>query len=141
WLRGRPATLDAFFRIALPLTELVARLHGRNVIHADLSPTNVVVDERDRVTLIDFESAATVADPGDDGVRAAGEPPYMSPERTGRMNRPIDRRADLYSLGATLYEMLSGAPPFPSGDPVEVVHAHLALPPRPIAGAPAVLSD
>src|SRR5260370_29719810 len=59
----------------------------------------------------------------------AGTLAYMAPEQTGRMNRSIDSRSDLYSLGVTFYEMLTGALPFKASDPVEWVHCHIARQP------------
>ena len=52
--------------------------------------------------------------------------PYLAPEQTGRTGRPVDQRADLYALGATLYELATGEPPFGSGDPLRLTHDHLA---------------
>jgi predicted ATPase/signal transduction histidine kinase len=147
WLRGKPLPLAEFFRLAIPLAELLARLHARNVIHRDISPGNVVLDEGGRPTLVDFEGAALVGPDPLAGVapHPEADPPYLAPEQTGRTSRLVDRRADLYSLGATFYQMLTGAPPFRASDPMELVHAHLAQPPLPLdrvnAAVPAVLSD
>src|SRR5258708_14256777 len=71
--------------------------------------------------------------------RTSGEPPeflagtlaYMAPEQTGRMNRCVDCRSDLYALGVTLYEMLTGNLPFTASDPMEWVHCHIARKPVP----------
>ncbi len=74
----------------------------------------------------------------------AGTLAYMAPEQTGRMNRSIDSRSDLYSLGVTFYEMLTGALPFTAADPMEWVHCHIARQPdaagRARRGCPAPLS-
>ncbi|NMO13806.1 AAA family ATPase [Pyxidicoccus fallax] len=149
WLGRRPVSMDAFLELALQLTGIIASLHQQHVIHRDINPTNLVMGDGSRhVTLVDFDLATRVAglSPG------ASMPnelqwtlPYVAPEQTGRMSRPVDHRADLYSLGATFYELLTGLPPFVSTDPAELVHAHLARPPVPPAFAnPAVprpLSD
>ncbi|WP_164012436.1 AAA family ATPase [Pyxidicoccus trucidator] len=149
WLGRRPVAMDAFLELALQLAGIIASLHQQHVIHRDLNPTNMVVGAGSRhVTVIDFDLATRVAGltPGHE---LPGELqwalPYVAPEQTGRMNRPIDHRADLYSLGATFYELLTGLPPFVSMDPAELVHAHLAKPPVPPAFAnpavPKLLSD
>jgi predicted ATPase len=159
WQRRRPVPPDKFLTLAIAITDATAGLHARGIIHGDLNPSNIVVDSDERITLIDFETAVRLSDPargrdefeGDAHAGAAGSVlapftlPYAAPERTGRMNRPVDRRADLYSLGATFYELLVGAPPFAITDPIELVHAHLARMPRPPRQAnpnvPALLSD
>ncbi|MFT3770881.1 MAG: AAA family ATPase [Minicystis sp.] len=134
WLRRRPLGLGAFLRRAIPLAETVAALHEQKIIHRDLNATNVVVSaDGERLTLVDFGLATSVA--GARGSVAAadfeGTLRAIAPEQTGRVGRPVDHRADLYSLGATLYEMLTGRPPFASTDPAELVHAHLARAPVP----------
>src|SRR5439155_18846240 len=59
--------------------------------------------------------------------------PYMAPEQTGRMNRSVDSRSDLYALGVTLYEALTGSLPFTASEPMEWVHCHIAIPPVSLA--------
>lgn len=145
WLRRRPVSVEVFLSLALQLTEILVRLHERALIHRALDPTNVVVGPSDRLTLVDFGAATFV--PRDAGVppRLSGSLLYIAPEETGRMNRIVDHRADLYSLGAIFHELLTGAPPFPALTPLETVHAHLARAPVPparaSAGVPVLLSD
>jgi hypothetical protein len=149
WLDRRPAQVATFLELAVQLTSIVMGLHQRRVIHRDLNPANVVVaPESLRLTLIDFDLATRL--PGPAPTRDLPEVlqwalPYVAPEQTGRMNRPIDHRADLYSLGVTFYELLTGSPPFVSPDPAELVHAHLAKTPGPPAHAnravPTILSE
>src|SRR6516225_8096418 len=125
-------------RGASPLTDLSAalcRLHERGFIHKDIKPANVLVNSAtDQVWLTGFGIASRLP-----RERQAPEPPeflegtlaYMAPEQTGRMNRSIDSRSDLYSLGVTLYEMLTGTLPFIASDPMEWVHCHIARQPAP----------
>jgi predicted ATPase/signal transduction histidine kinase len=134
WLRRRLLGVDVFLGLAIQLAETVTRIHGRNLIHRDINPFNIVIGPDQRATLIDFGTATTISACGPlIGVvpELEGTLPYVSPEQTGRINRLVDQRADLYSLGATYYEMLTGAPPFPGTDPIELVHAHLAIAPIP----------
>ncbi|WP_158501964.1 AAA family ATPase [Vitiosangium sp. GDMCC 1.1324] len=149
WLRRNPPGIDTFLRLALQLAEILGGLHRRHVIHRDLNPSNLVIATGPpRLTVIDFDLATKAT--GDAPIASIqGELeltlPYIAPEQTGRMDRPVDHRADLYSLGATFYELLTGQPPFTSTDPVELVHAHLASPCLPPALAnpkvPRLLSD
>ncbi|RMF62735.1 MAG: serine/threonine-protein kinase PknK, partial [Cyanobacteria bacterium J069] len=121
--------------VAIALTEILGQVHAANVIHKDINPANVVYDaETGRVGLIDFGNATvlsrenpTLQTPN----RLEGTLAYLSPEQTGRMNRSLDYRTDFYSLGATLYELLTGAPPFAASDPMELIHCHLAKQPDP----------
>lgn len=128
WLRGRRLDVRSFLQLATQMAAIVAGLHRQNIIHRDLCPSNFVIGEHGRVTLIDFELASPTG-LAQTSVQIDATLPYLAPEQTGRMKRLVDHRADLYVLGATFYQMLLGAPPFTSPDPLEVVHAHLAQTP------------
>jgi PAS domain S-box-containing protein len=147
-LLGRPMAVAAFLRIAIPLTAAIGQAHARGLIHKDLNPANILVDTTSgSVRLTGFGIASRL--PSEHQAPAppeiiAGTLAYMAPEQTGRMNRSIDSRSDLYALGAIFYEMLTGALPFMAADPMEWVHCHIArqpVPPRErIASIPRPLS-
>ena len=129
----QPMEIGAFLRIAAALSGAVGQLHGCGLIHKDLKPANVLVDSATgRVQLAGFGIASRLP-----RERQSPEPPefiagtlaYMAPEQTGRVNRSIDSRSDLYSLGVTFYEMLTGFLPFAASDPMEWVHCHIARQP------------
>lgn len=149
WQHRRPVEVEVFMELALQAASILAALHHQHVIHRDINPTNLVMSaDGRRLTLIDFDLATRVSGLAPSGGMPAELQwalPYIAPEQTGRMNRPLDHRADLYSLGATFYELLTGLPPFTSSDPVELVHAHLARPPVPLTfvnpAIPRVVSD
>src|SRR5712672_1493885 len=147
-LLGRPLEVPHFLRIAIPLAGALRRVHERGLIHKDIKPANILVDAASGcVWLTGFGIASRLprerqapAPPE----RIAGTLAYMAPEQTGRMNRSIDARSDLYALGITFYEMLTGTLPFTAADPMEWVHCHLARQPVPpnerLAGVPGPLS-
>jgi predicted ATPase/signal transduction histidine kinase/tRNA A-37 threonylcarbamoyl transferase component Bud32 len=139
--RGR-LDVGSFLDLAVPIADALAAVHGRGIIHRDLCPANIVLGAAGEVTLVDFDLATTVAGLAPSPAQSdavEGTLPYMAPEQSGRVQRAVDHRADLYALGATFYEMLTGAPPFPFADALEVLHAHLALvPTAPSAINPAV---
>jgi predicted ATPase/C4-dicarboxylate-specific signal transduction histidine kinase len=139
-----PMEIGRFLRLAVGLSTALSRLHGRGLIHKDIKPGNVLVDTpTEKVWLTGFGIASRLP-----RERQQPEPPefiagtlaYMAPEQTGRVNRSIDSRSDLYSLGVTLYEMLTGSLPFAAVDPMEWVHCHIArqplLPSERIANVP-----
>lgn len=148
-LYQRPMGLDAFFKIALQVLEILSNIHRHNLIHRDLSPSNILYNpDGDRVWVIDFGSslesprqARAVINPH----HVEGSRAYMSPEQTGRINRGLDFRTDFYSLGVIFYEMLTGRLPFLTRDHNELVHCHIAVPPKPpiklVSQIPQVLSD
>ncbi len=116
--------------IALQLADILHNLGQHRVVHKDLKPANILIHpQTQQVKLIDFSIASLlpretqeIQNPnGLEGTLA-----YLSPEQTGRMNRGIDYRSDFYSLGVTLFELLTGQLPFQSADPMELVHCHLA---------------
>jgi PAS domain S-box-containing protein len=134
-LLGRPMEMGGFLRFARGLSAALRRVHEHGLIHKDIKPANALVDiATGQVWLTGFGIAARLP-----RERQSPEPPeliagtlaYMAPEQTGRMNRSIDSRSDLYSLGVTLYEMLTGALPFMASDPMEWVHCHIARQPVP----------
>src|SRR5882762_6618480 len=134
-LLGHPMEMGRFLRFATGLSAALRHVHEHGLIHKDIKPANVLVDfATGKVWLTGFGIAARLP-----RARQSPEPPelvagtlaYMAPEQTGRMNRSIDSRSDLYSLGVTLYEMLTGALPFMASDPMEWVHCHIARQPVP----------
>jgi PAS domain S-box-containing protein len=147
-LLGRSLDVSDFLRIAIPLARALRHVHERGLIHKDIKPENILVESASRgAWLMGFGIASRVL-----RERQAPEPPetitgtlaYMAPEQTGRMNRSVDSRSDLYALGVTFYELLTGALPFTAADPIELIHCHIArepVPPHELASAlPAPLS-
>lgn len=146
----RPMPLPAaeVLSVASGLAGALAAVHRRHVVHRDICPGKIVLTAAGDVLLIDFELASTFAEIRPEFAHhneIVGTLPYLAPEQTGRTGRPVDQRADLYSLGATMYEMVTGEPPFGTGDPLRLSHAHLARVPVPPAevdpDVPAALSD
>src|SRR3982074_3329422 len=132
-LLGQPMELSRFLRFAVGLAAARGKLHQQGLIHKDIKPANILVDSASgAVWLTGFGIAShlprerQLAEPPE---MIAGTLAYMAPEQTGRMNRSIDSRRDLYSLGVTFYEMLTGALPFKASDPMEWVHCHIAREP------------
>jgi predicted ATPase/serine phosphatase RsbU (regulator of sigma subunit)/tRNA A-37 threonylcarbamoyl transferase component Bud32 len=129
-LMGRPLDLPAALTLMLATLEAVGDIHQAGVVHKNLEPNNVLVSPDLRsVTILDFKIASRLSREQEDLVDAhALEGPlrYISPERTGRMNRVVDYRTDFYTLGTVFYELLVGSPVFDSGDPMELIHHHIA---------------
>jgi len=129
---GQPLELTRFLRVAISLAKAVGQVHRRGLIHRDIKPANVLVDDAGNVWLTGFGIASQLPRERQSPVPPeiiSGTLAYMAPEQTGRMNRSIDARSDLYSLGVTLYQMLTGALPFAAADPMEWVHSHVARQP------------
>src|SRR4029077_18130212 len=134
-LIGPPMKIATFLRLAAALSAALSRLHERGLVHKDIKPTNILVNSATgQAWLTGFGIASRV--PRERQSPKApefleGTLAYMAPEQTGRMNRSIDSRSDLYSLGVTLYQMLTGSLPFTASDPMEWVHCHIARKPVP----------
>lgn len=129
-------TLQEFIFLAIKICQCLDFVHGNQVIHKDVNPSNIVYNPQTAaIKLIDFGISSEYsleALPALNPNILEGTLPYMSPEQTGRMNRPIDYRTDFYSLGVTLYEMACGRLPFDSTDPAAIVHSHIAVAPVPV---------
>ncbi len=138
-LGGRQLDLALFLEYAIAITQGVQATHQSRVLHKDINPSNIVINQQTgQLKLIDFSIAAVLSrepQQPDDSELLAGTLAYISPEQTGRMNRVIDFRTDLYSLGITFYQMLAGHLPFAADDPLEMVHSQIAKAPPPLAAA------
>ncbi len=128
-----------FFAIARSLTTSLTHLHRARVVHKNINPEHVIVHPQTLAThLIDFSISSLLPKE----VQKLSSPrvlegalPYISPEQTGRMNRSIDTRTDLYSLGITLFELFSGRLPFTATNELEWLHCHIAVPPMELGEA------
>ena len=132
-LLGKPLDIESFLRFTISIAGAVGKLHQCGLVHKNIKPEHILANCPDgRVRLTGFGLASRLP-----RERQAPAPPetiagtlaYMAPEQTGWMNRSIDSRSDLYSLGVTLYQMLTGSLPFAASDPVEWVHCHIARQP------------
>src|SRR5262249_46767758 len=148
-LLGVPVEVGCFLRLAVAVASALGKLHQRGLVHKDIKPANILLNEATgQVWLTGFGIASRFArerqspHPPD---TIAGTLAYMAPEQTGRMNRSIDSRSDLYALGVTFYQLLTGALPFNAADPMELVHCHIArqpVPPREsVPSLPMAVSD
>src|SRR3954469_532261 len=130
-----PMDVGRFLRLAIAVSSALGKLHQRGLVHKDIKPANILLNEATgEVRLPGFGIASRFV-----RERQSPHPPetiagtlaYMAPEQTGRMNRSVDARSDLYALGVTLYQILTGVLPFTAADPMEWVHCHIARPPAP----------
>lgn len=127
--------IPTFLKLAIQLVDAIGHIHDHQVIHKDIKPSNIIVDLNSGTARItDFSIATTLSHHSQQLKRVdtpQGTMAYMSPEQTGRMNRGVDYRSDFYSLGVTLYEIVTGTLPFKGTDAMELVHAHIAREPEP----------
>ena len=136
-LNDGPMEVVPFLRLGVSVAAALNRVHSHGLLHQDVRPANILVNAtRDQAWLLG--AGFTSPHPSERQLPeppklVAGTLPYMAPEQTGRMNRSIDARSDLYSFGVVLYRMLTGSLPFNASDPMEWVHCHIARKPVPPA--------
>jgi predicted ATPase/class 3 adenylate cyclase len=123
--------LKQFFTIAISLARTLGEVHALNVVHKNIEPRSILIDNSDAVRLIDFSISSQLSvEHYALSRRLEGKLPYISPEQTGRMNRDLDYRSDYYSLGVTLFELLTGELPYQADSLLEWVHSHISKAPR-----------
>jgi predicted ATPase/transcriptional regulator with GAF, ATPase, and Fis domain len=129
--------IDGFLRASMGLCRALAGLHDRGLVVGAINPQSILFDDHSgEVLVLDLSLAQRVPVDVHAMSMAALSPTtagYVAPEQTGRISRSIDHRADLYAAGAVFYEMLTGRRPFDTGDPLELVHSHIARTARPPA--------
>lgn len=129
-ITNEPPALETFLSIAIAIAEIVGNIHHQHLIHKNLNPSHIIWEPiKEKVQIIGFSGATELPfekvlfqNPANMQVSLD----YISPEQTGRMNRIVDYRTDLYSLGIIFYELLTGETPFSESDPLELVHCHIA---------------
>ena len=144
-----PMVPSSLIHLARHVARSLAGVHGRGVLHLDITPANILQGGADLAPeLTDFSLAVLAAEDvrqPDAAGHLAGTLAYIAPELTSRTAQAIDQRTDLYELGATLYDLATGVPPFGRGDTLALIHDHLATVPVPpslrAAGLPPLLSD
>jgi serine/threonine-protein kinase len=129
--REGPLPLDEAVRIATETAEALEAAHSAAVIHRDIKPHNILLGREGQVKVTDFGIARAASAPGTGDTSAViGTVNYVSPEQA--RGEAVGPQGDIYSLGATLFEMLTGKPPFNGGDRLAVLHKHVYdRPPRP----------
>ncbi|HEY6005840.1 MAG TPA: serine/threonine-protein kinase [Anaeromyxobacter sp.] len=131
---NRPARITRLRTALAQVCSALAYVHARGIVHRDIKPTNIMVDDQRVARLMDFGLVKTAAESEDvltHSGRVVGTYRYMSPEQAQGL--PVNARSDLYSLGVILYELLAGVPPFASSEPVGLWREILTARPPPIA--------
>ncbi|PKN76470.1 MAG: hypothetical protein CVU52_04640 [Deltaproteobacteria bacterium HGW-Deltaproteobacteria-10] len=133
-IAARQLNLQESLSLAIIIADIIESIHNQGVIHKDINPSNIVYNpETGQVRIFDFSISTKLSRENveiSNPDMLEGTLAYISPEQTGRMNRIVDYRTDIYSFGVTLYMMLTGSLPFTAHDPMELIHAHIARQPR-----------
>ncbi|MBF0362458.1 MAG: AAA family ATPase [Oligoflexia bacterium] len=128
--KNGPFEIEKFLQLAIQISSILGRIHQNNIIHKDIKPSNILIDEsNDKIYIVDFNISTLLSRENESIANPKvleGSLAYMSPEQTGRMNRSIDYRTDFYSLGISFFQMLAGKLPFYYENFLDFVHAHIA---------------
>jgi predicted ATPase/tRNA A-37 threonylcarbamoyl transferase component Bud32 len=128
--------LREILKVFCSISIIIGKVHQKSIIHNSLSPDNILIKtDTLSVDVIDFSESTRYSQKSThmgNPAKLAGDIKYMAPEQTGRMNRITDHRSDLYTIGIMLYEFITGKPPFNFSDPLELVHAQIAIRPKPL---------
>ncbi len=140
--------INKFLKYAINISQTLGEIHANNIIHKDINSRNILANNNDEIKIIDFgiSSSYDLTISNTQKIEhLEGRLHYISPEQTGRMNRTVDYRTDLYSLGIVFYELLTGRLPFEYDDSMKLIHAHIAENPdeinKRIKKVPRILSD
>ena len=132
-IEGGPLSIESALKVGIDLLEALMEAHDHQVLHRDVKPANVIVDLAEPITsatLIDFGLARSPGLEGSIRDERVGTARYLAPEAAGLLERDVDERSDLYSLGVLLFECLAGDAPFHGDDVGDVLRQHLnSLPP------------
>ncbi|MEJ2692405.1 MAG: serine/threonine-protein kinase [Candidatus Thiodiazotropha sp.] len=142
-------SLEQFLELATGLAETLAGLYRLRIVHKAINPAHIIFNtDSGEFRLVGFGDAEELAHSGltlKPAMNSEENLAYISPEQTGRMNRPIDYRTDFYSLGVTSYRILTGKLPFEADDAMGMIHSHIAKAPIPPSeldpNIPRVVSD
>ncbi|WP_339386742.1 AAA family ATPase [Calothrix rhizosoleniae] len=149
YLQYRKIGIIDFLNLSINIVNALGEIHQHEIIHNDIKLDNIIINEStQKIKIIDFGIAECpnkkIKSTSNPNV-ILGTPAYISPERTGRMNRPVDYRTDYYSLGVTFYQILTGKLPFETTDSLELIHSHIAKQPispqQIMSEIPPVVSD
>ncbi|MFC4103252.1 protein kinase domain-containing protein [Paenibacillus xanthanilyticus] len=136
YMRMQPLDVPSFLSMTIQIARVLEQLHDQHIVHMNIRPDTLIYVPATKHVFVTGMGHSVLTGEGREARSMPlieGSPPYMAPERTGRMNEPIGGSTDLYSLGVTCYEMLSGGRlPFHAADPLGWAHAHMAKKPEPL---------
>ncbi len=147
-LMQTPLDVETFLTIAMGIAAALSYVHKHGLVHKEIKPANIFAtpDGQVKLTGFGFSTRSKREQPSvNPETLSIDTLAYMAPEQTGRMNRSVDSRSDLYALGVTFYQMLTGKLPFTATNPIEYVHCHIARQPASprelLSSVPKALSD
>lgn len=135
-IKNDSLSIEQKFDISIQIAEAIKQVHDNNLIHKDINPANIIINlKNNQLKIIDFGISTEIHNEEPKEIhldKIEGTLNYISPEQTGKVNRILDYRCDMYSFGITLYELFSRRLPFQGEDYIEIIHCHLAKIPVPL---------